>query len=188
MVGLHQCLADIVQQTSEHNVIRKAGFQCFVGALQDVSRRRESKPEEIEQSRFRRHRRQPRHVGGLARQSIAERIRAPGGKQGTDTATQRVSIPAGKTSATLAFYLHIDTQEVGSIAYDTLRVQVLNTSGTVLATLATYSNVNAASGYSQKSLNMNAYIGQTVQIRFYGHEDSSLATSFVIDDVTLTVQ
>ncbi|TLY55983.1 MAG: PKD domain-containing protein [Gammaproteobacteria bacterium] len=99
-----------------------------------------------------------------------------------------VSIPAGKTTATLAFYLHIDTQEVGSTAYDTLRVQVLNSSGTVLATLATYSNVNAASGYSLHSLNMNAYIGQTVQIRFYGHEDSSLATSFVIDDVTLTVQ
>ena len=31
----------------------------------------------------------------------------------TDTATQTVSIPAGKTTATLAFYLHIDTQEVG---------------------------------------------------------------------------
>ena len=106
----------------------------------------------------------------------------------TDTATQTVSIPAGKASATLAFYLHIDTQEVGSIAYDALRVQVLNSSGTLLATLATYSNVNAASGYSLHSLNMNAYIGQTVQIRFYGHEDSSLATSFVIDDVTLTVQ
>jgi serine protease len=106
----------------------------------------------------------------------------------TDTATQTVSIPAGKTTATLAFYLHIDTQEVGSIAYDTLRVQVLNSSGTVLATLATYSNVNAASGYSLHSLNMSAYIGQTVQIRFYGHEDWSLATSFVIDDVTLTVQ
>ena len=106
----------------------------------------------------------------------------------TDTATQSVSIPAGKTTATLAFYLHIDTQEVGSIAYDTLRVQVLNSSGTVLTTLATYSNVNAASGYSLHSLNMNAYIGQTVQIRFYGHEDWSLATSFVIDDVTLTVQ
>ena len=106
----------------------------------------------------------------------------------TDTATQTVSIPAGKTTATLAFYLHIDTQEVGSTAYDTLRVQVLNSSGTVLATLAAYSNVNATSGYSLHSLNMNAYIGQTVQIRFYGHEDWSLATSFVIDDVTLTVQ
>jgi PKD repeat protein len=106
----------------------------------------------------------------------------------TDTATQKVTIPAGKTTATLAFYLHIDTQETGTIAYDTLKVQVLNSSGAVLATLATYSNVNAASGYALHSLNMNAWIGQTVQIRFLGHEDASLATSFVIDDVTLTVQ
>jgi serine protease len=106
----------------------------------------------------------------------------------TDSATQSVSIPSGKTTATLAFYLHIDTRETGSTAYDTLKVQVLNSSGTVLGTLATYSNVNAASGYSLKSLDMSAYIGQSVKIRFLGAEDSSLATSFVIDDVTLTVQ
>jgi PKD repeat protein len=106
----------------------------------------------------------------------------------TDTATQTVSIPAGRTSATLAFYLHIDTQEVGTTPYDILKVQVLNSSGSVLATLATYSNVNAASGYALHSLNMNTWIGQTVQIRFIGTEDASLATSFVIDDVTLTVQ
>ena len=110
------------------------------------------------------------------------------GRSHTDSATQSVSIPAGKASATLAFYLHIDTRESGSTAYDTLKVQVVNTSGAVLTTLATYSNVNAASGYALKSLNMNAYIGQTVQVRFLGVEDSSLATSFVIDDVTLTVQ
>jgi PKD repeat protein len=106
----------------------------------------------------------------------------------TDTATQTVSIPAGNTTATLAFYLHIDTQEVGTTAYDILEVQVLDSSGAVLATLATYSNVDAASGYSLQSLNLNAWIGQTVQIRFIGTEDASLATSFVIDDVTLTVQ
>ena len=106
----------------------------------------------------------------------------------TDSAVQAVSIPAGKTSATLAFYLHIDTKETGTTAYDTLKVQVLNSAGTVLATLATYSNADAASGYALKNLNMNAYIGQSVQIKFLGTEDSSLATSFVLDDVTLTVQ
>jgi serine protease len=107
----------------------------------------------------------------------------------TDSATQAVSIPAGKTSATLAFYMHIDTMEFSrSIAYDTLQVQVLNSAGTVLKTLATYSNVNAASGYSRVTLNMNACIGQSVKIRFLGTEDASLATSFLIDDVTLTAQ
>ena len=110
------------------------------------------------------------------------------GSTHSDSATQSVTIPAGKASATLSFYLHIDTKESGSTAYDTLKVQVLNSSGAVLATLATYSNVNAAAGYSLKTLSMNAFIGQTVKVRFLGAEDSSLATSFVLDDVTLTVQ
>jgi serine protease len=110
------------------------------------------------------------------------------GSAHTDSATQAVTIPAGKTSATLAFYLHIDTKETGTTAYDTLKVQVLNSAGTVLATLATYSNANAATGYALKSLSLNAYIGQSVKVRFLGTEDASLATSFVVDDVTLTVQ
>jgi subtilase family serine protease len=111
------------------------------------------------------------------------------GSTHTDTVSQGVTIPAGKTTATLAFYLHIDTAETStSTAYDKLTVQVLNSSGTVLATLATYSNLNAASGYVLHSLNMASYIGQTVTIKFTGTEDSSLQTSFVLDDVTLTVQ
>jgi hypothetical protein len=105
----------------------------------------------------------------------------------TDVASQAVTIPAGR-SATLAFYLHIDTREVGTIAYDRLSVQVLNASGAVLSTLAVYSNANAAPGYALKTFNMSAYAGQTVTIRFVGSEDSSLATSFLIDNVTLTAQ
>jgi len=107
----------------------------------------------------------------------------------TDTASQTVVIPAGKTTATLGFYLHVNTAETTrTSAYDTLTVQVLNTSGTVLGTLATYSNLNAATGYVQRTFNMAAYIGKTVVLRFTGKEDSSLATSFVLDDVTLNVQ
>ncbi len=103
------------------------------------------------------------------------------GTSHTDTVSQSVSIPAGKSTATLAFYLHVDTKETGSTAYDKLTVKVGST------VLATYSNLNAGTGYTLKSLNMNAYIGQTVTITFTGTEDSSLATSFVLDDVTLTV-
>jgi len=107
----------------------------------------------------------------------------------TDTATQTVTIPSTATSATLTFWLHIDTAETTTTtAFDTLKIQVLNTSGTVLATLGTFSNLNAAAGYSQKSFSMNSFIGQTVQIRFLGQEDVSLQTSFVIDDVNLNVQ
>jgi hypothetical protein len=107
----------------------------------------------------------------------------------TDSARQTVSIPSTATSATLTFWLHIDTAETTTTtAFDTLRVQVLSTGGTVLATLGTFSNLNKAAGYSQKSFSMNSFIGQTVQIRFLGQEDSSLQTSFVIDDINLNVQ
>ncbi|HET9182867.1 MAG TPA: hypothetical protein VFP59_12090 [Candidatus Angelobacter sp.] len=107
----------------------------------------------------------------------------------TDTATQKVTIPAGSTSATLSFWLHIDTAETTtSTAFDTLQIQVLNTAGSVIANLGTFSNLNHANGYFQHSFSMNSFIGQTVQIRFRGHEDSSLQTSFVIDDVNLNVQ
>jgi hypothetical protein len=66
------------------------------------------------------------------------------------------------------------------VQYDKLTVKVGST------TLATYSNLNKAAGYSQKSLNLSAYAGQTVTISFTGTEDSSLQTSFVIDDTALT--
>ncbi len=111
------------------------------------------------------------------------------GRSHTDTASQTVSIPAGKSSATLQYYLHIDTAETTTTtAYDKLKVQVTNTSGTVLATLSTWSNLNHANGYVVHTGNLTPYIGQTVVIKFTGTEDVSLQTSFVLDDVTLTVQ
>ncbi|MFG1660193.1 M28 family peptidase [Micromonospora chersina] len=104
------------------------------------------------------------------------------GSTHTDTLSQSVSIPAGCSSYTLSFWLHIDTAETTtSVAYDKLTVQVGST------TLATYSNLNAASGYAQRSFNLAAYAGQTVTLKWTGVEDASLQTSFVIDDVTLQV-
>jgi len=106
----------------------------------------------------------------------------------TDTALQQVAIPAGATAATLSFFLHIDTAETSTTtAFDTLTVQVRNSSGTVLSTLATFSNLNKATGYQQKTFNLLSFKGQTIQIFFKGVEDSTLQTSFVLDDVTLNV-
>jgi hypothetical protein len=106
----------------------------------------------------------------------------------TDTLAQTVTIPSTCTTATFSFWLHIDTAETTkTTAYDTLTVQVLNSSGTVLGTLATFSNLNAATGYTQHSYNVAAYVGQTITLKFTGKEDSSLQTSFVDDDNALNV-
>jgi len=101
---------------------------------------------------------------------------------------QQLSIPATAASANLSFWRHIDTTETTSTtAYDTLKVQIRNSSGVVLATLATYSNLNAGAGYTQSSFDLSAYKGQTIQIYLVGTEDSSLKTSFVVDDFVLNV-
>ena len=107
----------------------------------------------------------------------------------TDTISQTVTIPSTITTATLTFWLHIDTAETSTTtAFDTLKVQIQNTSGTVLSTLATYSNLNKNTGYSQKTFDLTSFKGQTIKLVLIGAEDSTLQTSFVVDDFALNVQ
>ncbi|MET7967037.1 M4 family metallopeptidase [Micromonospora sp. NPDC005305] len=103
------------------------------------------------------------------------------GSTHTDTVTQSVSIPAG-CRATLSFWLHIDSAEsTTTTAYDKLTVKAGST------TLATYSNLNKATGYVQRSFDVSSLAGTTATISFTGVEDSSLQTSFVVDDTSLTL-
>lgn len=103
------------------------------------------------------------------------------GSTHTDTLSQSVTIPAGCT-ATLSFWLHIDSAETtSSIQYDKLTVKAGAT------TLATYSNLNKATGYQLRTFNVSALAGTTSTITFTGTEDSSLQTSFVVDDTSLNL-
>ena len=107
----------------------------------------------------------------------------------TETLGQTVTIPSTISKATLTFFLHIDTAETTTTTvFDKLTVQVRNTAGTVLQTLATFSNLNKATGYQQRTFDLTAFKGQSVQIFFTETEDSSLQTSFVLDNVSLIVQ
>ncbi|MEV6675007.1 putative Ig domain-containing protein [Streptomyces sp. NPDC051162] len=102
------------------------------------------------------------------------------GSAHTDTLAQTVSVPAG-CHAKLSFWLHIDTKETGSTAYDTLTLKAGTTQ------LASWSNADSNSGYAQKTYDLSSYAGKTVTLTFTGTEDSSLATDFVIDDTALNV-
>ncbi|MEY2243527.1 M4 family metallopeptidase [Streptomyces sp. NPDC015532] len=102
------------------------------------------------------------------------------GSTHTDTLSQSVTIPSG-CKASFTFYLHIDTAETTtSSQYDKLTVTAGST------TLATYSNLNKATGYAQKTFDLSSFAGTTVSIKFSGVEDSSLQTSFVVDDTAVT--
>ncbi|MGW7460903.1 M28 family peptidase [Streptomyces sp. NPDC054797] len=103
------------------------------------------------------------------------------GSSHTDSASQSLSIPSGCASYQLSFFLHIDTDEDENVVYDRFTVSVGG------QTLETFSNLNANSGYVQKTYDLAAFAGQSVTLKFNGVEDQSLQTSFVVDDVTVQV-
>jgi subtilisin family serine protease len=104
----------------------------------------------------------------------------------TDYVYQNVTIPATANTATLSFWIRIDSAETTtSIQYDLFRVQISTNGGSTYSTLATYSNLNKSSTYVQKTFDLSAYRGSTVRVRLYATEDSSLQTSFVVDDTAL---
>ncbi|RAX44865.1 peptidase S8 [Arthrobacter sp. AQ5-06] len=98
---------------------------------------------------------------------------------------QAFAVPSTVATASLSFYLKVQSDETtSSAAYDTLRVQAV--SNGVTTTLASYSNLNESAGYLQKQLDLSAYKGKSVTLRFLGVEDSSLATYFYVDDTAVT--
>lgn len=99
----------------------------------------------------------------------------------TDTLSQSITIPTG-CHATLTYWLHIDTAETSTTkAYDTLTVTAGGTS------IATYSNLDHHSGYTQRTIDLSSYAGRTLPLTFTGTEDYTAETSFVLDDATLTL-
>jgi hypothetical protein len=100
---------------------------------------------------------------------------------------QTVTLPVDICSAKLSFWMKINTSETVPTAADTLTVTVRTPTGTVLKTLAAYSNLDAIGGYLERTFDLTAYRGSTVQLHFQGSENASNASTFVIDDVTLTV-
>lgn len=110
------------------------------------------------------------------------------GSTHTDTLSQTVTLPAGCSTYNLSFWLHIDTAETtATTKYDTLKVQLLNSSGTVLSTLHTYSNLDHNAGYTKHTFSLSGFAGQKVTLKFTGSEDYELQTSFVLDDTAINV-
>jgi hypothetical protein len=102
------------------------------------------------------------------------------GRTHTDTLSQVVSIPVG-CHATLSYYLYISSSDTSTTAHDNLTV----TAGS--STVQSFSNVNRGSGYVLRSVDVSAFAGQTVTLKWTGVENSSLATSFFVDDVAVNL-
>ncbi len=102
------------------------------------------------------------------------------GSPHTDTLSQSVTIKSG-CKATLSYWLMIQTQEPNNAAYDNLTLTVNG------ATKKTFSNLNAQA-YTLESLDLSAYSGQKVTIKWTGVEtDYGFPTSFFIDSTAVNL-
>jgi len=99
----------------------------------------------------------------------------------TDTLSQTVTNTGTSTATQLCFYLRITTSEFPFAAYDKLTTQLNST------TLGTISNLNSStySAYAQKCYSVSVAPGASATVKWTGTEDSSLQTSFFIDDTSL---
>ena len=98
----------------------------------------------------------------------------------TDTLSQTVTVGTG-CHATLSYYLWIASNEATTSAHDIL---TLTANGTAVQS---FSNMNKGTGYVLRSVDLSSFAGQTVTLKWTGIENSSLATSFLIDDTSLAV-
>jgi serine protease len=112
----------------------------------------------------------------------------------TDTLAQTVTVapPNGQYStATFSFWLEIRTNDPARKVHDRLKVQELTTGGTVLRTLATFSNLNAVGHYVEhtfviRAASYHGQPGQKIILKFTGTETlAGHTTSFLIDDTAL---
>lgn len=122
---------------------------------------------------------QPPHTG-----SWQARLNGDGSSS-TDVLAQSVTIPSSVSSAVLRFWLRIQsTETTRSTVRDRLRVQVL--ADGVTSTVASYSNLTRDRDYTERTVDLSAYRGTTVKVRFLGTEDWRHPTTFVLDDTSLT--
>jgi serine protease len=102
-------------------------------------------------------------------------------------AYQQIAVPNG-TAPGLTFWLNVTSADTTSVANDVLFVEIRNTAGTLLQTLATYSNLDrgTAGVYVQRgAFSLGAYAGQTIRVQFRASTNASLITTFLLDDVSV---
>src|SRR5216684_2325769 len=104
---------------------------------------------------------------------------------GDSWADQQVQIPSGVSRATLSFWYYAASTD--TIQYDWQDAQVRNTNNVTLINI--FHMCDNSQVWTQRTVDLTAYRGQTVRIYFNAHGDGyGDLTTLWIDDVSLTVQ
>lgn len=113
------------------------------------------------------------------------------GQPHTDTIAQQVSLPGNASGATWTFWENIQTASTSATPVDTLVANVIDAQGSV-HTMGQWSNLDAsgsggAAGYTQRSLDLGAFLGQTVTLQLVGSESAAQQTTFLIDNINVVI-
>ncbi len=101
---------------------------------------------------------------------------------------EQVTIPVNAAKVTLSYWVKVDTLEPGALVKDKFGVSFRSPANVVLKSAGSYSNLTPTAGYVYKSFDATALKGQTVRVYAYATEDATYATTFYLDDISLTVQ
>ncbi len=101
--------------------------------------------------------------------------------------SESVSIPAGVRKAELSVYIWIVTKNKKSTASDLLTVEIRDRNGSLLQTLATYSNLDASPTYLKRTFDVTRYRGATIRVYFRADQNQGAPTYFLLDDAALKI-
>ncbi len=99
-----------------------------------------------------------------------------------DRLSQQVTLPAGVS--TLYAWWSLATAETAG-AFDQMTVSLLRPDGSLLADLLTVDNTAPADVWDEIVVDLSAYAGQAVVLRFTGRTDGANITDFYLDDVSI---
>lgn len=101
----------------------------------------------------------------------------------TESIRQTVTVPS---NGTLRYHWYMTTSESGTTVYDRLQIRIHRASdGVLLASSSRVSNASPRGAWYADAYSLSPYAGQSVWVSFYATTDSSLETSFYVDDTSV---
>lgn len=94
-----------------------------------------------------------------------------------------IAIPATGTSL-LDFQLRVTSSEPTTVAADSFEVQVIDESGEA-STVFFRTNIDKATVYTHRVVDLSAWAGQNVTLRFVSNEDAGQSSDFVLDNISV---
>ena len=125
--------------------------------------------------------------GTVAAQSAPDKAWMGSFVSKTDDMHEDVAIPASTTALVLAGYYQVRTTETATTANDTAKVELADSSGSLLESALALDNTQATTAWVPFTYSITSNVaGKPIRLVFTTANNSTKATSFYFDTVTLT--